>query len=109
MFDSPHHRPHSVMAKTKGRRKVELKEFIAGITGLRIDQVEVVDGTRTGETEIPQGEDEERWRKIFKADYITLEELYPQEASISEKLRWLDEMCQREEEQYKVAGKRCRI
>lgn len=68
--------------------------------------MEVVDGTRTGETEIPQGEDEERWRKIFKADYITLEELYPQEASISEKLRWLDEMCQREEEQYKVAGKK---
>lgn len=90
----------------KGKEESELKEFIAGITGLRIDQVEVVDGTRTGETEIPQGEDEERWRKIFKADYITLEELYPQEASISEKLRWLDEMCQREEEQYKVAGKK---
>ena len=54
-------------------------------------------GKRIGETEIPKGEDEERWRKIFKADYISLDELYPEKASISQKLQWLDEMCQREE------------
>ena len=84
----------------------ELKEFIAKITGIRTDQVEVIGGKRIGEKEIPVGDDEDRWRKIFKADYIALDELYPGEASISEKLQWLDDMCQREEERYKAAGKK---
>lgn len=92
--------------ENKEQEENELKDFIAGITGLKTEQVEVIGGTRTGESEIPQGEDEERWRKIFRTDYIALNELYPQEASISEKLRWLDEMCQREEERYRAAGKK---
>lgn len=90
----------------KEKEEQELKEFIAGITGIRIDQVEVIGGTRIGETEIPKGEDEERWRKIFTKEYISLNDLYPQEASIEEKLQWLDEMCQREEERCKAAGKK---
>ena len=89
----------------KAKDEKELKEFIAGVTGVRIDQIEAISGTRIGEKEIPQGEDEVRWRKIFKSDFIALDELYPQEASISEKLNWLDEMCQREEERFKAAGK----
>ena len=36
---------------------------------------------------------------------MSLDELYPQEAEISDKLQWLDEMCQREEERVKAAGK----
>ncbi len=88
----------------KAKDEKELKEFIAGITGVKLDQIEVIGGTRIGENEIPKGEDEARWRKIFKSDYIALDELYPQEASISEKLQWLDEMCQREEIRYKAAG-----
>ena len=88
----------------KEKDERELKEFIAGITGINADQVEAVGGSRIGETEIPQGEDEERWKKIFHSDYISLDELYPVEATISEKLQWLDEMCQREENRYKDAG-----
>ena len=66
--------------------------------------MEAIGGKRIGETEIPKGEDEERWRKIFKADYISLDELYPEKASISQKLQWLDEMCQREEDRCKEEG-----
>lgn len=47
----------------KEKDERELKEFIAGITGINADQVEAVGGSRIGETEIPQGEDEERWKK----------------------------------------------
>lgn len=92
--------------ENKEKDEQDLKEFIAGITGIRLDQVEAIGGVRIGETEIPKGEDEERWRRIIKADYISLDELYPQEASISEKLQWLDEMCQREELRYVAAGKK---
>lgn len=88
----------------KEKDERELKEFIAGITGVRADQVEAIGGKRIGETEIPKGEDEERWRKIFKADYISLDELYPEKASISQNLQWLDEMCQREEDRCKEEG-----
>ncbi len=83
----------------------DLKNFIAGITGVRTEQVEVIGGERIGEHEIPQGEDETRWRRIFHDDYVSLDELYPGAASISEKLQWLDEMCEREAGRCKAAGK----
>ena len=89
----------------KEKDEKELKEFIAGITGIKADQVEAVGGVRIGEKEIPEGEDAERWKTIFAKDYVSLDELYPQEAEISEKLQWLDEMCQREEVRFKAAGK----
>lgn len=89
----------------KEKDESELKEFIASITGISPEQVEAVSGVRIGETEIPEGEDSERWKTIFAKDYVSLDELYPQEAEISEKLQWLDEMCQREEDRYKAAGK----
>lgn len=89
----------------KEKDEQELKEFIAGITGVRVDQIEAIGGTRIGETEIPEGADKDYWEKIFKADYIALDELYPEDITISEKLQLLDEMCHREEERYKADGK----
>lgn len=88
----------------KAKDEKELKEFIAGITGIASDQVAAVGGVRIGENEIPDGEDSRRWRTIFAKDYVSLDELYPGDASISDKLQLLDEMCQREEERYKAAG-----
>lgn len=86
--------------------KRELKEFISGITGIRTDQVEVITGDRIGKNEIPSGEDEARWRTIFEKDFVSLDELYPEDAPISEKLQWLDDMCKREDERYVAAGKK---
>ncbi len=90
----------------KARDEKALKEFIAGITGIRTEQVEVVGGVRIGEKEIPEGEDEARWRMIFQKDYVSLNELFPDTADIAGQLKRLDEMCQREEERYKAAGKK---
>lgn len=90
----------------KAQDEKNLKEFIAGITGVRIDQIEAVGGERIGENAIPTGEDEDRWRKIFKSDYVALDELYTGEESIEVKLQYLDEMCQREELRYKAEGKK---
>ncbi len=82
----------------------KLRDFIAGITGINRDQVEAIGGERNGEEFIPEGEDALRWRQIFHADYIPLDKLYPGESTISEKLQWLDEMCQREETRCIASG-----
>ena len=95
-------------AKTPEEKKAEedkLKAFIAGITGLRKSQVEVIDGKRIGEDCIPEGEDKERWQTIFNSDFIELNKLYPGEQSVEEKLQLLDDMCEREEIRYREAGK----
>ena len=84
----------------------KLREFISGITGTSEEQVKVIGGERVGEKEIPHGEDEERWRKIFKFDFIELDKLFSGDESIYEKLQMLDAMCQREEERYKAAGEK---
>jgi hypothetical protein len=89
----------------KEKDEKELKEFIAGITGVRIDQIEAINGERIGEKEIPHGEDEARWKTIFAKDYVALNELYPGNESIAEKLKMLDDICQREEDRYKAAGR----
>ena len=81
-----------------------LREFIAGITGTKEEQVRVIGGSRIGEDKIPSGEDENRWRMIFDSEYIELDKLFPGTGSIADKLQMLDEMCQREEERYKAAG-----
>lgn len=90
----------------KEKDERELKDFIAGITGVRPDQVEAVGGERIGEKEIPEGKDAKRWKDIFKKDFVSLDELYPGNESIEEKLQLLDEMCQREDIRYKEAGKK---
>lgn len=89
----------------KEKDERELKEFIAGITGISPEQVEAVGGVRIGENAIPEGEDAERWKTIFAKDYVSLGELYPGDEEIEVKLQWLDEMCQREEIRIKAAGK----
>lgn len=90
----------------KQKDEQDLKQFIAGITGIKLNQIEVVNGLRIGANEIPKGIDAERWRKLFHSEYVSLNELYPGNSSISEKLQWLDEMCQREEERCKLVGKK---
>src|SRR5574344_1759399 len=57
----------------KEKDERELKEFIAGITGISPEQVETVGGVRIGENAIPEGEDAERWKKIFAKDYVLWE------------------------------------
>lgn len=85
--------------------KERLRKFIAGITGTHNQQVEVIDGKRIGEDNIPAGEDEQRWKIIFKNDFIELDKLFPGNETIDEKLLMLDQMCEREEQRYHAAGK----
>ncbi len=79
----------------KEKEEKELKEFIAGITGTGINQIEVVGGERIGEEKIPENEDKNRWERIFHEDFISLSSLFPDKASIEEQLKALDEMVDR--------------
>ena len=88
--------------------KAKLREFIGGITGLKPDQVAVVDGVRIGEEAITDNEDKELWRKICKNDYMSLGDLFP-EGTISEKLGKLEEMCQREDALSKNPAKKMKV
>ncbi len=85
--------------------ELRLREFISGITGTDIEQVKAIGGERVGEKNIPEGDDHDRWKMIFKCDYVELDKLFPGNGSISEKLELLDQMCQREEDRTKKAGK----
>ena len=82
----------------------ELQTFISDLTGTSIPQVKVIDGIREGEElltakcPLPE-EDKNLWSLICKSDYIELDKLFP-EGKIADKLRKLDEMCQRVEELY---------
>lgn len=76
------------------KEKVQLQEFISGITGVSPKQVEVIGGKRIGEDSIPHNEDENRWKVIFHDDFVPLDKLFP-EGTIEEKLVQLDAMCER--------------
>lgn len=79
----------------------ELRHFISGITGLQIEQVRLVDGKRKGIDEIPHDEYEAQWHKLIehnKEGYLRLDELITEGDSIEDKLRILDDMCQKAEE-----------
>ena len=79
----------------------ELKAFIAGITGLQMNQVRYVDGKRKGFDIIPN-EDKDCWLRLMNENhdgYLRLDELIPEGDTIEEKLELLDKMCQRAEEQ----------
>lgn len=78
--------------------KEELKDFIAGITGLQTNQVKYVDGKRKGIDVIPE-EDKEYWLKLINDNhdgYIKLDDLITEGETIEEKLVRLDEMCQKQ-------------
>lgn len=80
--------------------KEELKDFIAGITGLQTNQVKYVDGKRKGIDVIPE-EDKEYWLKLINDNhdgYIKLDDLITEGETIEEKLVKLDEMCQKAED-----------
>ena len=80
--------------------KEELKDFIAGITGLQTNQVRYVDGKRKGIDVIPE-EDKEYWLKLINDNhdgYIKLDDLITEGETIEEKLVRLDEMCQKAED-----------
>ena len=83
------------------KAKDELKEFIANITGLQMNQVRYVDGKRKGMETIPEA-DKEYWLRLMnenKDGYIKLDELITEGATIEEKLERLDAMCQTAEEE----------
>lgn len=72
-----------------------LKDFISGITGTHIDQIEVIKGDRIGKNKIPNNEDKSRWERIFNEDFVTLASLFPDRSTIEDQLQALDEMVDR--------------
>lgn len=81
--------------------KDELREFIAGITGLETNQVRYVDGNRKGINVIPKV-DSEYWLRLMNENedgFMRLDKLIPEGDTIEEKLVILDQICQRAEEQ----------
>ena len=81
--------------------KEELREFIAKMTGLELNQVRYVDGKRKGTDCIPE-EDKEYWLHLInenKDGYLRLDELITEGETIEDKLERLDEMCQKAEDE----------
>lgn len=86
----------------KAKAEHDLKKFISDLTGTSLNQVRVIDGVREGEEQLGQDcplpeEDKILWKKLCHDDFVELDKLFP-EGTIAEKLRKLDEMCQRVEE-----------
>ena len=82
--------------------KEELRRFIAGITGLRLNQVRCVDGKRKGMDTLPE-EDKTYWLRLMnenKDGYISLDQLIDEGDTIEEKLERLDKMCTKAEEEH---------
>lgn len=81
-----------------------LQEFISSITGVDREQVEVVGGKRVGEDKIIDSVDSDRWKLLFEKDFVSIDELFPNNETIFEKLSMLDEMCEREDARCNEAG-----
>ena len=82
--------------------KKELKRFIAGITGLELRQVEVIDGERKGIENIPHDENEKYWLRLIKdneSGYLPLDKLFDDDDNTEQKLAHLDRMCQKAEDE----------
>lgn len=81
--------------------ELKLREFISGISGVRLEQVRVISGTRQGELELPNTplseDDKLRWTKILKDDFVALNELFPEQQSVEAALQEFDYMCKRAE------------
>ena len=74
------------------KAKDELKEFIANITGLQMNQVRYVDGKRKGMETIPEA-DKEYWLRLMnenKDGYIKLDELITEGAEGKVLYVWFD-------------------
>ncbi|KWW29935.1 MAG: Distinct helicase family with a unique C-terminal domain including a metal-binding cysteine cluster [bacterium P3] len=83
------------------KAKEELREFIANITGLQVNQVRFVDGKRKGQDALPE-KDKGYWMRLMnenKDGYLRLDELITEGESVEEKLERLDAMCQTAEDQ----------
>ena len=78
----------------KKEEEGKLREFIAGIAGIDVDQVKAVNGERVGVEKIPDNEDRGRWQMTCNSEYISLDRLFPG-GTIAEKLQALDDMCRR--------------
>lgn len=81
--------------------KEELREFIANITGLQLNQVRYVDGKRKGIDAVPEA-DKAYWMRLINENrdgYLRLDELITEGETIEEKLERLDAMCQKAEEE----------
>ena len=81
--------------------KEELREFIANITGLQLNQVRYVDGKRKGIDVVPEA-DKAYWMRLINENrdgYLRLDELITEGETIEEKLERLDAMCQKAEEE----------
>lgn len=80
-------------------KKAELRKFIADITGLKQNQLRVIDGKRKGMEKVP-ARDKAFWDKLINHNndgYLRLDELIEDGASVEEKLELLDEICSRAE------------
>lgn len=83
----------------------ELRKFICGITGLKPEQVECVDGERKGLGEPPEGDFKEQWELLARSardgeGYIKLDDLMAgwKPKNTEEALGWLDVMADELEE-----------
>ncbi|MDR1847582.1 MAG: DEAD/DEAH box helicase [Bacteroidales bacterium] len=71
----------------------KLRQFISDISGVALEQVELITGKRVPTAESAD-EEKERCRKLLSVrDYVRLDELFT-EGTIEEKLKRLDEMCE---------------
>lgn len=90
----------------KAKAKADLQKFISDLTGTTVAQVQVVGGERTGIISYPHNKDRIYWERICANDFSTLDEIFPGEGTVEEKLAKLDALCDREEIRYKEAGEK---
>ena len=84
---------------------LKLRNFIANLTGLGVDQVRAIGGKRIGEEKLSKDhEDYKRWEMICHNDYVKLSDIFPN-GSIPKKLEALNQMCARAEQIDKVPMK----
>lgn len=86
---------------TFGDDEKRLREFIAGLTGVKSEQVRVIGGERQGAdyiARLPEGEDRRLWQTLFEKEYVSLAELYPEmTGDVEGMLRRFDALCSRVE------------
>ncbi len=82
-----------------------LRTFICGLTGASHDQgqVEIVEGRRTGTARLSGNPDRAKWQELFDKDFMSLDELCPDGATVEGRLAALDAMCARVEPADKTA------